>query len=83
VDTSTGGDDPAEPEGPLATMAWSQWPEGMRARGHRVLAELRSGHPQGGVEVIDELLADLFARREILADSANRCFEPSTDDRNP
>jgi hypothetical protein len=46
-----------------------------------VLDELRAGHPDLAVDVIDELISDLGARRQILAEGANRRFEPSTDDR--
>ncbi len=81
-DRSTGGD-PAAQGVPLTGMSWQQWPEGLRLRGHQILGQLRSGHPEHAVDLLDELLADLLSRRETLADSANRQFEPSTDDRNP
>ncbi|MFC4003218.1 hypothetical protein ACFS2C_15580 [Prauserella oleivorans] len=61
---------------------WEQWPETLRERGRRVLAELGAGRPQAAVDILDELLADVLARRDTLADSANRTFEPSTDDRS-
>lgn len=74
-DTGTAGDEP------VATSSWEHWPDSLRAHAQNVLTHLRSGHPQNAVEVLDELLADLLARRNSLADSANRRFEPSTDDR--
>ncbi|GLY65395.1 hypothetical protein [Amycolatopsis taiwanensis] len=67
----------------IADSPWQQWPDALRAQGQQVLAQLRAGRPGVAVELIDELMADLAARRETLADSANRVFEPSTDDRNP
>lgn len=65
-----------------AASPWEQWPEALRARGAQVLAELGAGRPQAAVEILDELLADVAARRDTLADSANRTFEPSTDERD-
>lgn len=76
-------DDPPRPGEPLTAVPWRRWPEALRTRGREVLAHLNAGHPQNALEVIDELLADLLARRDSLADSANRHFGPSTDDRNP
>lgn len=76
-------DDAAPPPETLATVPWQRWPEALRRSGYEVLAHLGAGHPQNALEVVDELLTDLLARRESLADSANRRFEPSTDDRNP
>jgi hypothetical protein len=63
-------------------LSWEQWPEKLSGRAHQVLEELRAGRPGVAVDLIDELISDLGARRQILADSANRRFEPSTDDRN-
>ncbi|EHR61886.1 hypothetical protein [Saccharomonospora cyanea] len=76
-------DDTFRPDETLAAVSWQRWPEALRTRGQDVLTYLNAGHPQDALEVIDELLADLLARRDSLADTANRRFEPSTDDRNP
>jgi hypothetical protein len=62
-------------------LSWERWPERLSSRAHKVLEELRAGHPDLAVEVIDELISDLGERRQILAEGANRRFEPSTDDR--
>ena len=62
-------------------LSWERWPERLSSRAHQVLDELRAGHPDLAVDVIDELISDLGARRQILAEGANRRFEPSTDDR--
>jgi hypothetical protein len=63
-------------------QSWEQWPERLSSRAHQVLEQIRTGHPDLAVDVIDELISDLGSRREILAEGANRRFEPSTDDRH-
>lgn len=68
--------------GAVADLTWERWPDGLRAQAQRVIAQWRTGRPGEAVELVDELIADLCDRREVIADSANRVFEPSTDDRN-
>lgn len=68
---------------PLADLSWSRWPDGLRDLALEVLARWQDGHPGAAVDLIDEMLGDLASRREFLGESANRLYEPSTDDRNP
>jgi hypothetical protein len=63
-------------------LSWEQWPEKLSSRARQVLEQVQTGHPDLAVDVIDELISDLGYRREILAEGANRRFEPSTDDRH-
>lgn len=63
-------------------LLWGDWPQDLSDRAGEALEELRAGRPALAVDVIDELISDLDARRQILADMANRRFEPSTDDRH-
>ncbi|WAL69355.1 hypothetical protein ORV05_16790 [Amycolatopsis cynarae] len=67
---------------PLADLSWLQWPDGLKDIALEVLARWQAGHPGEAVDLIDEMLADLASRREFLGESANRLYEPSTDDRN-
>jgi transposase len=68
--------------GAIADLPWQQWPDGLRSQARQVLAQWQAGRPGAAVDLVDELMSDLAARRATLADSANRVFEPSTDDRN-
>ncbi|MGC7098281.1 hypothetical protein ACPZ19_26720 [Amycolatopsis lurida] len=63
-------------------MSWERWPQGLSSQADEVVAELRAGRPGVALDVLDALINDLTARRETLADLANRRFEPSTDDRH-
>lgn len=61
--------------------SWEHWPRGLSDQADQVVTELRAGHPVAALDLLDALINDLTARRETLAEVANRRFEPSTDDR--
>ena len=62
-------------------LSWEYWPNELSDQAREALDQVRAGRPDLALDVIDELISDLGARRQILADMVNRRFEPSTDDR--
>lgn len=50
---------------------WEAWPELLAGTAREILGEIRAGHPEGAVNLLDGLLADLEARRRTLAELAN------------
>lgn len=65
-----------------AGMAWQDWPQRLSGNARQATEELAAGRPGEALVILDELMSDLAERRRIVADIANRRFEPSTDDRH-
>lgn len=72
----------SDTERPPRGLPWERWPDGCGGRAHQVLKHVSGAHPDAAVDLLDELIGDLDARRRTLAELTNRRFEPSTHDRH-
>jgi hypothetical protein len=61
---------------------WEQWPDDLTDRAREVVEAMHAGRAAEAVDLLDELISDLGARRQTASDMANRRFGPSADDRH-
>lgn len=64
-------------------VSWENWPQWLTDRAKDATEALQTGRPETALSTLDAMIADIDARRQDVADIANRHFEPSTDDRQP